>query len=241
MCEVYRYFGTIHPNSEVREGDWTLEFKCFPDNCVYKRKKDNKIVKYVVGDVKLLKALPLVYTGESYFLNLVLDMEVTLDTDAYVEFRVGLPIAVQVTSEKEIIITDERGTVSREVMTSIIDKVPLTMVKYSIYGDITRGLLTRFYKVRPGSWSFITEVPLSIKVYNDGGRAYTIRRIVFPSTLIELFYKEGSPQVVASPLKVVIERKYAEIEREKFEPPKDFIKAPGGGVTKKWVAIFGLS
>ena len=152
-----------------------------------------------------------------------------------------MPIAVQVISEREIIITDERGTISREVATSVIDKVPLTTVKYSIYGDITRGLFTRFYKVRLGSWSFITEVPLSVKVYNDGGRAYTIRRIVFPSTLIELFYKEGSPQVVASPLKIVIEKKYAEIEREKFEPPEGFVKAPGSGVTKKWVAIFGLS
>lgn len=241
MPEVYRYFGVIHPNSEVKEGDWTLEFRCFPDNCVYKRRKDNRIVKYVVGDVKLLKALPLVYTGESYFMNLVLDMAVTLDSDAYMEFRIGLPIAVQITSEKEIIITDDRGTVRKETVTSVIDKIPLTTVKYSIYGDITRGFLTRFYKARLGSWSFITEIPLNIKVYNDGGRAYTIRRIVFPSTLIELFYKEGSPHVVASPLKIVIEKKYAEIKREEFEPPEGFVKVPGSGLTRKWIAIFGLS
>ncbi len=238
---MHRYFGTIHPDSEVREGEWIIEFRCFPDNCVYKRKKKRKVVKYVVGDVKTLKILPLVYTGKGYFMNLVLDMPVTLDHDAYIEFRVGLPIAIQVVAEKEIIITNEKGIIERKVMRSIIDRAPLTEVKYSIYGDIIRGLLTRFYKVRLGSWSFITETPITIKVYNDSGHAYEIRRIVFPSTLIELFYKEGSPYVVTSPLKVVIEKKYAIIEREELKPPEEFEKVPSSGLIKKWVAVFGLS
>ena len=238
---MYRYFGSIPPGAEIKEGDWEIEFKCYLDNCVYKRKRRRKLAKYVVGDVKTLYALPMIYTGKSYFMNLALDTPITLDDEAYVEFRVGLPIAVKIVSEKEVIITYEKELVERSVVKTVVDQIALTLVKYSIYGDVMRGLLTRFYPVKVGSWSFITEIPLTLRIYNNSRQAYTLKRIVFPSTLPELYFKEGSPHAVASPLRITLEKKYAVVERDDTEAPEGFVKAEGSGVVKKWVAIFGLS
>ncbi len=238
---MYRYFGSIPPGTEIKEGDWIIEFKCYPDNCVYKRKRGRELVKYVVGDVKTLYALPMIYTGKSYFMNLVLDTPITLDDEAYVEFRVGVPIAVKIVSEKEVIITYEKEHTERSTIRTVIDQIALTRVKYSIYGDVMRGLLTRFYSVKVGSWSFITEVPMTLRVYNNSHHAYTLKRIVFPSTLPELYFREGSPHVMVSPLRVTLEKKYAVIEKDEVHVPEGFTKAEGSGIVKRWVAIFGLS
>ena len=243
---MFRYFGRLVPGTSVREGEWTVEFRCTKEgNCIYSRYMEGDKVKVeeVLSGVDELYLYPDIYGGENvFYIYLKFNKEIVLAPDSQAYIMVGVPIAIKVVMSKTIIVKDlEKDREWVEEKRYTIDHIPFSEIVYALYGRPERGILARYYKVKVGSWLLLKEAPLELLLINNTQDVKKVSKIVFPVFLPKLFYVPGDGKVDVSPLQVELERGVAVVRRLTDSPrKKGYVEVPETGKISKWVAIFGL-
>ncbi len=245
VVKRFRYFGPLYPGERVREGKWIVEFKCVGSNCLYVRHDEEGKERFeeILGGADELYLYPTIYAGENaYYIMLKLNKDILIAPESETQIMSGIPISVMVVMKRRYVVKDmEKGREWVEERMHTIDYIPFTKIAYALYGSPERGILTRFYEAKIGSWVLIREVPLQIRLINSSTKVETVRKLIVPVMLPKVYYVPKSDKVFVSPLRVVIERGIATIYREEHKPPStQYVEVPGTGRIPKWIAVHGL-
>lgn len=185
-------YGVVKEGTTIKIGDMELSFTRNSNVLEYVRKSDKGEVKrrliYGKPRIILQPTYPVFYPEyprriTNYILIKLLD-EVDVEPSSTIEFHIHIPVDLAV-------IEESKNTYS------FLDVIPLTKVKYTLYGSVVDGVIARYYesKVYIENLEYTGEPGLAlakVRVINKSHEWVKITRILVDSIALKLYYRENT-------------------------------------------------